>query len=67
MPKKQVVYRQATDVRTVHFIVCSDKRLVMLFIVCFSFFQIMKCNENEDNLEKCTICLCEFEDDEDVR
>ncbi|KAF8778799.1 E3 ubiquitin-protein ligase RNF165 like protein [Argiope bruennichi] len=28
---------------------------------------IMKCNENEDNLEKCTICLCEFEDDEDVR
>ncbi|GFT70083.1 e3 ubiquitin-protein ligase Arkadia [Nephila pilipes] len=29
--------------------------------------KIMKCNENEDNLEKCTICLCEFEDDEDVR
>lgn len=27
----------------------------------------MKCNENDDNLEKCTICLCEFEDDEDVR
>ncbi|GFX96070.1 e3 ubiquitin-protein ligase RNF165 [Trichonephila clavipes] len=29
--------------------------------------KIMKCNENEDNLEKCTICLCEFEDNEDVR
>ncbi|GIY21288.1 hypothetical protein CDAR_164811 [Caerostris darwini] len=29
--------------------------------------KIMKCTENEDNLEKCTICLCEFEDDEDVR
>lgn len=27
----------------------------------------MKCNESDDNLEKCTICLCEFEDDEDVR
>ncbi|KAG8189051.1 hypothetical protein JTE90_025485 [Oedothorax gibbosus] len=29
--------------------------------------KIMKCNETDDNLEKCTICLCEFEDDEDVR
>ncbi|XP_054719013.1 E3 ubiquitin-protein ligase arkadia-C-like [Uloborus diversus] len=29
--------------------------------------KIIKCNENDDNLEKCTICLCEFEDDEDVR
>ncbi|XP_015914444.1 E3 ubiquitin-protein ligase arkadia-C isoform X2 [Parasteatoda tepidariorum] len=29
--------------------------------------KIIKCNENEDNLEKCTICLCEFEDDENVR
>ncbi|KAG1664153.1 E3 ubiquitin-protein ligase RNF165 [Nymphon striatum] len=27
----------------------------------------VKCSEGDDNLEKCTICLCEFENDEDVR
>lgn len=39
----------------------------MLGILNKVIFQIMKCNESDDNLEKCTICLCEFEDEEDVR
>lgn len=29
--------------------------------------RIIKCIDGDDNLEKCTICLCEFEDNEDVR
>ncbi|GAB6019296.1 hypothetical protein CHUAL_000891 [Chamberlinius hualienensis] len=28
---------------------------------------VQKCTEVEDNIEKCTICLSEFEDNEDVR
>lgn len=29
--------------------------------------KIQRSNENEDNIEKCTICLSEFENEEDVR
>lgn len=29
--------------------------------------KIQRSSEAEDSLEKCTICLCEFEDSEDVR
>lgn len=31
----------------------------------YKFKSVMKCEENV--LEKCTICLCDFEDNEDVR
>lgn len=29
--------------------------------------KVQRCSDGEDSIEKCTICLCEFEDNEDVR
>ena len=31
------------------------------------YFQVKRCDDDDDHPEKCTICLCEFEEGEDVR